>query len=75
MVNFKMFLSGFAKVLAAILGTPKVCRTIRRRRRKLGRNEACECGRHEPTPGNRDVMRPKKYKHCHWAQHEMRGIR
>ena len=75
MINFKMFLSGFAKVLASILGTPKVCRTIRRNHEKIGRNEPCGCGRHEPTPGNPDVMRPKKYKNCHWASHVARGIR
>jgi hypothetical protein len=75
MLNFKMFHKSFAAFLMKIFGTPKVCRTIRRRRRKIGRNEQCPCERFEPTPGNEDVMRPKKYKNCHWAYDVARGLR
>jgi hypothetical protein len=79
MVNFKMFLSGFAKVLAAILGTPKVCRTIRRTRRKIGRNEPCGCGKMTGTflidKHCNQVNIPVKYKNCHWATHEAKGMR
>lgn len=75
MVNFKMFLSGFAAVLKKILGTQKVCRTIRRTHRRIGRNEVCRCGRYEPVPGNEDVMRPKKYKNCCYSEDVRRGVR
>ena len=77
MFNFKMFHTKFAEFMLRILGTPRVTRTIRRQHRKIGRNGACPCGRHEPVPflEHDGVTRPKKYKNCHWAQDEARGVR
>jgi hypothetical protein len=75
MINFKMFHKKFAEFLLKILGGQRVTRTIRRTHRKVGRNEPCRCGTHEPTSNNPDVMRPKKYKKCHWAEDVARGVR
>jgi hypothetical protein len=77
-MNFKMFLPEFARFLASIAKFKRT-RTIRRRRRKFGRNEPCHCGAMKDTfiidkHGN-EVPEPVKYKFCHWAQDVFRGAR